>query len=73
MSDSEKIHFGTLHEDGSVTDERTLEKTVIKQCPHLIIATEHHRQDGSCRCDDPDHKEMHGWEYQWDEEKKRWV
>jgi hypothetical protein len=27
---------------------------------------EHYREDGSCRCDDPDHTDMDDWGYVWD-------
>ena len=57
--------FGTLHPDGSVTDEREIEQSAIKACPHFIMVPEHYHADGSCRCNDPDHPEMEKWGYKW--------
>lgn len=37
------------------------------------MAFEHYREDGSCRCDDPNHKEMIAWGYVWDIQTARWV
>jgi hypothetical protein len=36
------------------------------RCPHCIFGDDHYREDGSCRCDDPDHQEMAEWGYVWD-------
>lgn len=35
----------------------------LGRCPFFILAPEHYREDGSCRCDDPEHKEMVEWGY----------
>lgn len=59
------IQFGTLHRDGTVTDKRTIKHSSIFACPHFIMVPEHYREDGTCRCDDPDHHEMQGWGYVW--------
>jgi hypothetical protein len=71
--DEHVVTFGTLHPDGTVTDERGIKQSAIMACPHLIIAAEHYREDGSCRCDDPDHSLMVEWEYSWDAETRRWT
>lgn len=68
---SDGIHFGTLHEDGTVSDERTIARSAIAACPHTIFAPEHYREDGSCRCDDADDANMAEWGYTWDGQ--RWV
>lgn len=68
MSDENMIHFGTLHPDGSMTDERTLSQAAIKACPHFIMMPEHYRADGTCRCNDPEHTIMEEWEYTWNGE-----
>lgn len=56
-----------------MTDESTSEKLMghirtinPRKCPHLILALEHYRTDGSCRCDDVEHKVMVEWGYLWD-------
>ena len=67
-----KIKFGTLHPDGTVTDEREITKEDVRRCPFFILVPEHYREDGTCRCDDPTHVEMRDWEYVWSEERQRW-
>jgi hypothetical protein len=37
----------------------------VDECPHLIWVPEHYREDGTCRCDDPDHAVMASWGYEW--------
>jgi len=63
----DKIHFGTLHPDGSVTNEQEMEKDTIRQCPHLIMWPTHYREDGTCKCDDPNDTDMPEWGYTWNE------
>lgn len=50
MSDS--INFSTLNRDGTVTNERSIKRSMIMACPHFILAPEHYRDDGTCRCDE---------------------
>ena len=59
------IHFGTLHEDGTVSDEREIKQADVQACPHLILVPEHYREDGTCRCDDSEHTEMVESGYTW--------
>ena len=61
--DDEKIWFGELHPDGTVTDEQDLSKSQIRDCPFLIMVPEHYEPDGRCRCKDPAHIEMQEWGY----------
>jgi len=72
-ADDEKIEFGELDEEGRWKALGFISKSTIQKCPHLILLPEHYRDDDTCRCDDYEHKEMHEWGYQWDEEQKRWV
>lgn len=44
--------FGTLHEDGTYEKQGTIDQAAFLRCPHVIIAFEHYRPDGSCKCDD---------------------
>lgn len=62
---NDDIIFSTLHPDGRVTDVRTIQRADIFACPFTIMAVEHYRDDGSCRCDDPGHREfmIREWEY----------
>lgn len=66
------MKHGVLHPDGRVTDVVELDPT---RCPHFIMVPEHYRVagDGSCRCDDPEHKEMLEWGYLWASEFNRWM
>jgi hypothetical protein len=42
-----------------------IKQSVIKSCPFYIMVPEHYRADGSCKCDDPEHREYmkREWEY----------
>jgi hypothetical protein len=52
---------------------REISQAAIRACPHYIMTPEHYTADGSCRCNDVSHKEMHEWGYQWDNSKQQWV
>ena len=52
------------------TSSRTINP---QQCPHFIMVSRHYRDDGSCRCDDPEHSEMSEWGYEWDDGEYGWV
>lgn len=67
------VRFGTLHSDGTLTQERTIAQTAIQRCPFFIFMPEHYRTNGTCRCDDPEHTEMAEWGYSWDESNERWI
>lgn len=43
----------------------TLTAAQIGACPHFIMVSEHYREDRSCRCDDPGHRAMEEWGYEW--------
>lgn len=73
MSADDVIPFGTLHPDGTMTNPRIVRHSDVGKCPFLILVPEHYRDDGSCRCDDPDHREMAEWGYSWDETARRWT
>ena len=52
----------TLHPDGTVTNERDIDP---RRCPFLIWNPDHYRQDGSCMCNDEEHRKkvMRSWGY----------
>lgn len=52
---------------------RVLTAAQIRGCQFFIFDPDHYREDGPCRCDDPDHEVMSDWGYDWDEEQGRWV
>jgi hypothetical protein len=62
--DQHKIHMGTLTEHG-LTDERHIRQADVRACPHFILSPEHYRENGSCRCDDPEADSMKEWGYTW--------
>ena len=64
--------FGRLTEDGFTPLGSVLQADMLR-CPHFIMALEHYRPDGSCRCDDVSHAEMGEWGYSWDAKRGRWV
>ena len=53
-----EIEFGTLHPDGNLTNVRLIKHSDIGRCPHVIMVPTHYRDDGSCKCDDPQEQAM---------------
>ena len=53
-----KIKFGTLNQDGTLSNERMIEQSAIQKCPFYILVAEHYREDGSCKCNDKDYRKM---------------
>ena len=51
-----EVTFGTLTPDRGLVDVRTIRQSDIGACPFVIFVPEHYRADGSCRCDDPEHR-----------------
>jgi hypothetical protein len=51
---------------------RILKQSDIGKCPHVIFMPDHYREDGSCKCNDPDDKEMAEWGYVWSDKTKQW-
>ncbi len=41
-------------------------------CPHFIFSGEHYRQDGTCKCNDPNEKIMKSWGYEWNKKTNMW-
>lgn len=52
---------------------KTISMADIRRCPNFILAPIHYRDDGTCRCDDQTHTEMHGWGYAWAPSLGRWA
>ena len=57
----------SLDKDGKPveTDIREISQAAMRACPHFIMVAEHYRDDQSCRCNDPTHKLMKTWGYEW--------
>ncbi len=68
-----EIKFGTLHEDGTLTNVRLIKQSDIGRCHHHILVVSHYRDDGSCKCDDPEEQVMmiQEWGYKKSDFKKR--
>lgn len=67
-----QIEFSRMDEDGRITQVRTLSSEAVKGCRFFILDPEHYRDNGTCRCDDPDHEIMDAWGYVWDNTMERW-
>ncbi len=50
--------FSTLHPDGTETNVREIAQSDMLACPHFIIMAKHYREDGSCKCNDPEEQAM---------------
>lgn len=63
----------TLDADGKPVEShvRVIKQADMLKCPHVILMADHYREDGTCRCDDPDANEMRDWGYHWWD--GRWV
>ena len=59
------IEFGTLNPDGNLTNVRNIRHTDVRKCRFFILVHDHYREDGSCKCNDPEHRAMmiREWEY----------
>jgi hypothetical protein len=53
-----EITFGTLNQDGTLSNVKTLKQSAIGNCPFFIFAPEHYRQDGTCKCSNAEHRKM---------------
>ena len=59
------MRFATTHSDGSESNIRYISLADIQRCRFSIIVPEHYRDDGSCKCNDAEHRKMmiRDWEY----------
>lgn len=64
MSDDEVV-FGVVGSDGVYAHTKTIKRSDILACPFAILVPEHYREDGTCRCSDPEHRAFMKaeWEY----------
>jgi hypothetical protein len=67
MDDDEKARW--LRE----SEVMWIKQQTLMACPHAIMVPEHYRAEGTCRCNDPEHREMKAWGYKWDRNVKAWV
>lgn len=52
------ITFGTLSPGGKLSNVRLIKQSTIANCPFFILVPDHYREDGSCKCDDPEYRKM---------------
>ena len=64
--------FGMLDSEGNYEKLGHIEQSDMLKCPNRIIDFEHYRDDGTCRCDDPQHLAMLDWGYVWKRKLSRW-
>ena len=59
------IKYGTLQRDGTLTNVRFLNQSSIAKCPFYIFDITHYREDGTCKCNDPEHQKfmIKNWGY----------
>jgi len=50
--------FGTLHPDGTLTNVRRIKQSDLRKCPFSILVMEHYRADGTCKCNDAEHRKL---------------
>jgi hypothetical protein len=51
------VMFGTLYPDGFIA-VRDIKKSDIVKCKFSILVASHYNKDGSCKCNDLDHRVM---------------
>lgn len=54
----EGVTFGEMGRDGKLSNTRVIKRSDIGACPHTIMVPSHYRDNGSCKCDDPDEVAM---------------
>jgi hypothetical protein len=68
--------FSTVTPDGRgglvESNVRVLNQSDMVRCPHVIMMPDHYREDGTCKCNDPNEKVMREWGYRWDKKAKVW-
>ena len=55
---------------------RMMKQSNILKCPFVIMMPDHYREDGSCLCNDADHRKnvmMKEWEYKESDFKKKGI
>jgi hypothetical protein len=59
--------FGTLTKNGLV-NVREIKQSDLMKCRFAIFVAEHYREDGSCKCDDAEHRKFMIEEWEYDED-----
>jgi hypothetical protein len=61
VSEMDEIRFSKMKLKGEELVEgevRLIKQSDIQKCPWSIMVPEHYREDGSCKCNDPEHRAM---------------
>lgn len=66
-----KVTFTSLDNEGNQIGSVTVVDTC--NCPHQILIASHYRDNGTCKCDDPNDPDMAEREYEWDDNLKQWI
>jgi hypothetical protein len=53
-----KVTFGTLNENGTLSNVRLIKQADIGKCPFFIFMPDHYREDGTCKCSNAEHRKM---------------
>lgn len=48
--------FGTLNPDGTLANVCEIKQSDLGKCPFVIFDASHYCEDGSCLCDDAEHR-----------------
>lgn len=64
-----KVSYAKIDEHGNLFDHKMIDPT---KCPRLILSGEHYRDDGTCKCNDPNETVMAEWGYEWSDATGRW-
>lgn len=58
--------FLKLNSDGTTTMIKKINQSDILKCNFAILSPDHYREDGTCKCDDRDHRKkmIKDWGYE---------
>jgi hypothetical protein len=71
--DEHGVRLVTMRLDGSETKVYRLKQSDMRRCRFAILLPSHYRDDGTCRCNDAEHREMKEWGYRWSQREHRWT
>jgi hypothetical protein len=57
-SKEHEVEFGTIQEDGQLVNVRWIRYADMGRCKFTIMMPDHYRVDGSCKCDDLEHRQL---------------
>jgi hypothetical protein len=58
QSSADSVMFGKLNPSGQLTNVRNISREDIGKCKFFILSPDHYRDDGSCKCNDREHRAM---------------